>query len=184
MRLVESLRAFGGPVDERVRAEMNRVYKTGFWILAVGLIVYQYYGYWKSQVEWAYGLVDSPHAHEYVDPFVRMLFFAAFVVIAFLMYRRGLPASSGCGDSGGSSVAVCLTGAAVAGFAVGALTAAVRFVAQCQMLGFERMRPLDDAVIGVVMGLQAGLLVFLVLLAYYHLAKRRIAKLEENLDDE
>ncbi len=34
------------------------------------------------------------------------------------------------------------------------------------------------------MGLQAGLLVFLVLLAYYHLAKRRIAKLEENLDDE
>ena len=48
-----------------------------------------------------------------------------------------------------------------------------------------RLRQVASAnVVGVVMGLQAGLLVFLALFAYYHLAKRRIAKLEEDLDDE
>ena len=184
MRLTKSLRVFGGPVDERVRAETDRIYKVGFWILAVGLMVYQYYGYWRSQVEWVYGLVDSAHAHEYVDPFVRVLFFAAFLVIAFLLYRRGLAGIDDFDGPSESLTGACLNGAALAGLAVGVLTAAVRFVAQCQLLGFDRMRPLDDAVIGVFMGLQAGFLVLLVLLAYHHLAKRRLAKLEKDLDDD
>ena len=44
MKLIQHWEAYRGPKDERVEAETNRIYKVGFIMLSIGLVLYMYYG--------------------------------------------------------------------------------------------------------------------------------------------
>lgn len=42
MKLIQHWEAYRGPKDERVEAETNRIYKVGFIMLSIGLVLYMY----------------------------------------------------------------------------------------------------------------------------------------------
>ncbi len=52
MKLIEQWRAYVGPVDERVEAESNRIYKVGFIMLTFGLLVALGYDTMVRQIVW------------------------------------------------------------------------------------------------------------------------------------
>lgn len=176
---------FFGPrkeLDERIVAESNRIYKTGFWLLAVGYLLYVWHSFMRSQVAYVNELTSDFEAA--VDPLLSSWFLLVFVIVGFMLTRKGIFASDDLDEHGLFPVERCLNASFGLAAVVFVFATLMRALAEFELLGLEGVNWLDDVVIACVFALEAFVAALVCFGASYFFAKRRRERLEADLDDE
>lgn len=188
MKLIEQWRAYVGPVDERVEAESNRIYKIGFIMLAFGLLVALGYDTMVRQIAWMREIDMTGSGAMQFDMFHVMVvswLLLTCLVCAVLQSRKGF-ADDGNRFSetdrfpGGYFALVSGLAAVVAGV----LIALLRVLAELQVLGSVGA---STWLIAAVLGLSTSVLLFVLLATAFYVsfraAKSRRRAIEALLDD-
>ena len=68
MKLLEQWRHYMGPADERIERETNRIYKYGFYLLAIGSLATLYYAGALEQIAYVNNLTLETEAMSTVVP--------------------------------------------------------------------------------------------------------------------
>lgn len=188
MKLIEQWRAYVGPVDERVEAESNRIYKVGFIMLTFGLLVALGYDTMVRQIVWMHEIDMTGSGVMQFDMFHVMVvswLLLTCLACAVLQSRKGF-ADDGNRFSetdrfpGGYFALVSGLAAVVAGV----LIALLRVLAELQVLGSVGASAWFAA---AVLGLSIAALLFVVLVVAFYVsfraAKSRRRAIGALLDD-
>ena len=176
---------FFGPsreLDERLVAESNRVYKTGFWLFVVGYGLYVWHGFMLSQVAYVNDL--APGFQTEVSPFLNTWFLLVFAVVGFLLVRKGIFAFDDLDGQGLFPVERCLGASFGSAAIVFVLATLMRALAEFELMGLEGVNWLDDVVIACVFAMEAFVAALVCVAASYAVAKRHRKRFEADLDDE
>ena len=179
-------RRYFGPKDERIEAEMNRIYKTGFIMLALGWIVLLYYGVLLKQVEAVNGLAAAGSAMSFsVLELVSWVWpILTCSVLAVMQCRKGFVDDNRFGETDAFPSGYFMLVSAAVGASVCLLVFVLRILANLQVVGsVDGMTLLIAAIMGSCIA--AFLFVGCLLLFYltFLAARRRRRTLESELDD-
>lgn len=169
-------------LDERLVAESNRIYKTGFWLFVVGYGLYVWHSFMLSQVAFVNDL--TPGFETEVSPFLNSWFLLVFAVVGFLLVRKGIFAFDDLDEQGLFPVERCLGASFGSAAVVLVLATLMRALAEFELMGFEGVNWLDDVVIACVFAMEVFVAALVCFAASYAVAKRRRKRLEADLDDE
>lgn len=176
---------FFGPrkeVDERIVAESNRIYKTGFWLFVVGYGLYVWHSFMLSQVAFVNDL--TPGFETEVSPFLNSWFLLVFAIVGLMLARKGILAFGDLDEQGLFPVERCLSASLGSAAVVLVLATLMRALAEFELMGLEGVNWLDDVVIACVFAMEVFVAVLACSAASYAVAKRRRKRLETDLDDE
>lgn len=182
-KLKEAYSRFKGEPDERIVAESNRIYRTGFWLFAIGYLVYRWHGWMLAQVAYVNDLVPTFDVAPYVDPFLQTGFFFVFAVVIVMLCYKGIFSASGLGDEDVFPAAACLGAAGVGAFGMFVLATFMRALAEFELMGLSGVNMFDDVLIAVIFAVQVFVLVLVACSVTFYVAKRRRKRLEANFDD-
>lgn len=175
---------FLGPrkeIDERIVAESNRIYKTGFWLFVVGYGLYAWHGFMLSQVAFVNEL--TPDFETSVSPFLNTWFLLVFAVVGLMLARKGIFPSDDLDEHELFPVERCLNVSFGSASAVFVLATLMRALAEFELMGFEGVNWLDDVVIACVFAMEAFVAVLVCFAVSHAVAKRRRKRLEADLDE-
>lgn len=176
-------RCFGSrkEVDERIVAESNRIYKTGFWLFVAGYGLYVWHRFMLSQVAFVNGLTSD---FEAADPFLSFWFMLVFAIVWFMLVRKGIFSSDPFGGYDLFPVErflITTFGSAAIVFVFATL---MRALVEFELMGLGGVNLLDDIVIACVFAMEVYVLSIVGFIATYYAAKRRCKHIECDLDDE
>lgn len=176
-----------GPKDERIEAEMNRIYKTGFIMLALGWIALLYYGMLLKQVE-AINSLEASGSGTMTFGFLELAFWVWPIltcsVLAVMQCRKGFVDTNRFGETDVFPSEYFMLISAVVGVCAGLAVFALRILANLQVVGgVDGLTVIGAAIMSscIAVLLFAGSLLafYLTFLA----ARRRRRALESELDD-
>lgn len=166
MKLVQRWKAYAGPIDERVEAESNRVYKIGFVMLSIGMLVYMYYDWTLKQAAFmrdvlatGSGRMDFTSA----DLFLYGWFALTMLVGIVLLCRKGFSDDNRFAEADKFPAVHYMLVSVVLVAIADVLATAIRVLAEFQVLGAAGIMWSSVAfgsVFMVVAGIPFGLLVF------------------------
>lgn len=176
---------FFGPckeTDERIVAESNRIYKTGFWLFVAGYGLYVWHSFMLSQVAFVNEL--TPDFQTAVSPFLNSWFMLVFAVVGFMLARKGIFAPVDLDEYELFPVERCLSASFGSGAVVFVLAALMRAFAQFELMGFEGVNWFEDAIIACLFGMEVFVAALVCFAVSYIFAKRCRRRLEADYDDE
>ena len=184
MRSRLRVRLFGPrkEMDERIVAESNRIYKTGFWLLVAGYGLYVWHSFMLSQVAFANEL--TPDFQTAVSPFLNSWFMLVFVVVGFMLARKGIFASADLDQHELFPVERCLSVSFGSAAAVLVFATLMRALAEFELMGLEGVNWFYDVVIACVFAMEVFVAALVCFAVSYMFAKRRRRRLEADYDDE
>ncbi len=186
MKLLEQWRHYMGPADERIERETNRIYKYGFYLLAIGSLATLYYAGALEQVAYVNNLTLETEAMSTVVP-VEWLLLASLLVsactCAVLMYRKGFVSGGRFAEADTFPTDYFAACSALAAFAISLGVVALRIAAEVQLVGIGGIMWVGDIAIGVVYFIQFAMLIYLMCYGSFVVAKRYRDKLNAQLDD-
>lgn len=179
-----------GPKDERVTAEMNRIYRIGFMLLSAAWVALLYYDALLKQVASvheadAFAAGAGVQRMGFSDPVSFVCVIGTMAILGVIQCRKGII------DEGRFAAADAFPGgyfalnSAFAGLVVLVGNVVLRVLAAWQVTG--SIAP-ADALVGLIMGWFTGVAVFaLCMLCFYvsfRAAKKRRDELTAELDDD
>ena len=184
MRIVQKWRDYAGPKDERLEAESAKIYKLGFMLLSFGMLALLVYQMMAQQVAWvhnggngAFHLFASP-----VDAAMYAWLFIVMLVCAVLQTRKGYVDTNRFGQTDRLPASYFLLVAGITGVASALAIAAMRCIAEAQIVPFEGIFWAANLATGVVFGVMIFAATFGALCLAFYEAKHRRAKIEAELD--
>lgn len=172
MNLAQRWREYFGEKDERVYAEINQIYRTGFMMLAFGTLAGLFYSVALSQVRAV--ATGEPELLDGLTLFMFALLFVTCVVCSIMQVRRGIVdehvrfADTEVFPSGYFGLISVLTGVAVV--LAGGLC---RCVAEIQVIGLDQVHWAINFLLNLVMGVPTALLLYVVFYLTFVAAKKR-----------
>jgi hypothetical protein len=170
--------------DERLIAEVNKIYAIAYFILSFGILFDFYYGLSRMQIALENGLFT--HAFDYVSPIGLIVFMLAQTVGAVLMTKRGVINTNRFVNTDRFPVGYHLIVSGAAAIGAGLAAMLLRILAEAQVFGFADITR-ESWMVGGNIGLSLAITIFLGLFILFYLtfkiAKRRerksLAALEE-----
>lgn len=184
MRIVQKWREYAGPKDERLEAENAKIYTLGFMLLSFGMLALLVYQIIAQQVAWvhndgngAFHLFASP-----VDAAMYAWLFIVMLVCAVLQTRKGYVDTNRFGQTDRLPASYFLLIAGLSGVASALAIAAMRCIAEAQIVPFESIFWAANLATGVVFGILIFAATFGALCLAFYDAKHHRAKIEAELD--
>lgn len=184
MKIVQKWREYAGPKDERLEAESAKIYKLGFMLLSFGMLALLVYQIMAQQVAWvhnggngAFHLFASP-----VDAAMYAWLFIVMLVCAVLQTRKGYVDTNRFGQTDCLPAGYFLLVAGLTGVSSALAIAAMRCIAEAQIVPFESIFWAANLATGVVFGILIFAATFGALCLAFYDAKHHRAKIEAELD--
>lgn len=172
MNLVKKWKEYFGDKDERIDAEVNRIYKTGFLMLAFGTLLGLFYSINLSQVRSV--AFDESTSLDGLTVFMFGLLFVTCVVCTVMQVRKGIVdehvrfADTNAFPTGYFTLVSVFTGVAVV-----LVCGLCRCIAEIQIIGLAQVHWGINFLMNVPTGVFVTLLLVLVFYVTYRAAKRR-----------
>lgn len=184
LKIVQKWREYAGPKDERLEAENAKVYKIGFYLLSFGMLMILFYEILARQVAWVHSS-SSEMPHLFATPFEAAMY--AWLVIVMLICvvlqtRKGYVDTNRFGQTEHLPAGYFLLICGISGVTSALTIAAMRCIAEAQIVPFESVLWAANFATGVSCGLMIAVVTFATLCTVYFSAKRRRAKIEAELD--
>ena len=184
LKIVQKWREYAGPKDERLEAENAKIYKMGFMLLSFGMLLILFYQFIARQVAWVHSDA-SEMPHLFATPFEAAMY-AWLVIVMFicvvLQTRKGYVDTNRFGQTEQLPAGYFLLVSGLSGAAFALVVAAMRCVAEAQIVPFEDVFWAANLAVGVCCGTTIFVATFALLCATFFSAKRRRAKIEAELD--
>lgn len=184
MKIVQKWREYAGPKDERLEAENAKIYSLGFILLSFGMLALLIYQIIAQQVAWvhnggngAFHLFASP-----VDAAMYAWLFTVMLVCAVLQTRKGYVDTNRFGQTDCLPAGYFLLVAGLTGVASALAIAAMRCIAEAQIVPFESIFWAANLATGVVFGILIFAATFGALCLAFYDAKHHRAKIEAELN--
>ena len=184
MKLAQKWREYAGPKDERLEAENAKIYKLGFMLLSFGMLVLLVYQIMAQQVAWvhdganeSFRLFANP-----VDAVMYAWLFIVMIVCAVLQTRKGYVDTNRFGQTEHIPTGYFLLISGITGIASALAIAAMRCIAEAQIVPIESVFWGANLATGMVFGVTIFVAVFGALCLAFFEAKQRRAKIEAELD--
>lgn len=184
MKLARKWREYAGPKDERLEAENAKIYKLGFMLLSFGMLMLLMYQIMAQQVAWvhdganeSFRLFTNP-----VDAAMYAWLFIVMVICAAMQARKGYVDTNRFGQTEHIPVGYFLLISSITGIASALAIAAMRCIAEAQIVPIESVFWGANLATGVVFGVTIFVAVFGALCLAFFEAKQRRAKIEAELD--
>lgn len=184
MKIVQKWREYAGPKDERLEAENAKIYTLGFMLLSFGMLALLVYQIIAQQVAWvhnggngAFHLFASP-----VDAAMYAWLFIVMLVCAVLQTRKGYVDTNRFGQTDRLPAGYFLLVAGLTGVSSALAIAAMRCIAEAQIVPFESIFWAANLATGVVFGILIFAATFGALCLAFYDAKHHRAKIEAELD--
>lgn len=184
LKLVQKWREYAGPKDERLEAENAKIYKIGFYLLSWGMLMILFYEILARQVAWIHSDA-SEIPHLFATPFEAAMYAWLVIVMlicAVLQTRKGYIDTNRFGQTEHLPVGYFLLVSGLSGAAFALVIAAMRCIAEAQIVPLESVFWLANLATGVFCGATIFAATFAVLCASFFTAKKRRAKIEAELD--
>ena len=184
LKIVQKWREYAGPKDERLEAENAKIYKIGFVLLSFGMLMIFFYQFIARQVAWVHSDA-SEIPHGFATPFEAAMYLwlvLVMLICAGLQTRKGYVDTNRFGQTEHLPVGYFLLLSGLSGAAFALVIAAMRCIAEAQIVPLESVFWLANLATGVFCGATIFAATFAVLCATFFTAKRRRAKLEAELD--
>ena len=188
MGLLRKWNEYLGPKDERLTAESNACYKTGYYVFLWGTLACLYYGIMVNQVS---STTETPLYTEAGDATFPLYLLLALVVLAGAVVPQGMQQRRGIMSDHNRYAEVehipwdfvALLSVATGALA-GVLTAGMRIIAEIQIVGIGQVTWAGDIAMGVVIfGMAFALCMVFASLSFRDAIKRR-QQLESELEEE
>lgn len=184
MKLARKWREYAGPKDERLEAENAKICKLGFMLLSFGMLMLLVYQIMAQQVAWvhdgageAFRLFANP-----VDAVMYAWLFIVMVICAAMQARKGYVDTNRFGQTEHIPVGYFLLISGITGIASALVIAAMRCIAEAQIVPIESVFWGANLATGVVFGVTIFVAVFGALCLAFFEAKQRRTKIEAELD--
>lgn len=182
MSIKEFMSRYKKPKDERLVAEVNKIYRKGFIALSFGFLVYFYYEAMRRQVVMVHGLSD--HINFSAS---EVLLYAWFLVVMFacilVSSRRGFMDDSRFGEADRFPSAYYSSITGFTAIALGLLTALFRTFAEIELFGVGEVLWLGNLVVGFVYFLMIFPFLYFLFYLNFRLAKRGRQKIAKSFED-
>lgn len=181
---MQKWREYAGPKDERLEAESAKIYKIGFVLLSFGMLMIFFYQFIARQVAWVHSDA-SEMPHGFATPFEAAMYLwlvLVMLICAGLQTRKGYVDTNRFGQTEHLPVGYFLLVSCLSGTAFALVIAAMRCIAEAQIVPLESVFWLANLATGVFCGATIFAATFAVLCATFFTAKRRRAKLEAELN--
>lgn len=184
MKIVQKWREYAGPKDERLEAENAKIYEFGFILLSFGMLALLAYQIIAQQVAWVHnGANDAFHLFASpVDAAMYAWLFIVMLICAVLQTRKGYVDTNRFGQTENLPAGYFLLIAGITGAASALAIAAMRCIAEAQIVPFEDIFWAANLAIGVVFCVTIFAATFGALCLAFYEAKHRRAKIEAELD--
>ena len=185
-KIARRWREYAGPKDERLEAEIAKVYKLGFMLLSFGMLVLLVYQIMANQVAWVHGEASSTHAlfSSPVEALMYAWLFIVMLICVALQTRKGYVDTNRFGQTDRFPMGYFALIAGISGIASTLAITAMRCIAEAQIVPFEDIYWGANLATGFVF----GVLIFAATLGAFYLsfrsAKANREKLETALEDE
>lgn len=184
MKIVQKWREYAGPKDERLEAESAKIYKLGFMLLSFGMLALLVYQIMAQQVAWVHD-GDNGAFHLFASPVDAAMYawlFIVMLVCAVLQTRKGYVDTNRFGQTDRLPASYFLLVAGLTGVASALAIAAMRCIAEAQIVPFEGIFWAANLATGVVFGVMIFAATFGALCLAFYDAKHHRAKIEAELD--
>ncbi len=185
LKLVQKWREYAGPKDERLEAENAKIYKLGFGLLSFGMLMIFFYQFIARQVAWVHSdACEMPHV--FATPFEAAMYVwlvLVMLICVVLQTRKGYVDTNRFGQTEHLPAGYFLLISGLSGAVSALVVAAMRCIAEAQIVPLESVFWLANLATGVFCGATIFIATFAVLCASFFTAKKRRAKLEAEFDD-
>ena len=168
-----------------MEAENAKIYKIGFALLSFGMLAILFYQFIARQVAWVHSDA-SEMPHLFATPFEAAMY--AWLVIVMLICvvlqtRKGYVDTNRFGQTEHLPAGYFLLISGLSGAVSALVVAAMRCIAEAQIVPLESVFWAANLAVGVFCGATIFIATFAVLCATFFSAKKRRAKLEAEFDD-
>lgn len=184
-KLARKWREYAGPKDERLEAENAKIYKFGFMLLSFGMLVLLVYQIMAQQVAWVHNGADGAFKlfANPVDAVMYAWLFVVMLICSVQQTRKGYVDTNRFGQTDHLPTGYFLLIAGITGVASALAIAAMRCIAEAQIVPLENVFWVANLATGAVFGVVIFIAVFGALTLAFFEAKQRRAKIEAELDD-
>ena len=183
MSIKEALHRYRGNRDERIVAEMNKIYKNGFIALSYGLVVYLVYGLMKSQVLLVNGITDSASI-PLSQTILHGWFLVVMIACVIATTGKGFVDDGRFAETGSFPLGYFLLCSIAAALATGVGSALLRMLAELEIVGPDGILWVADIAIALVFSTVTFLFCLLGCYLSFVAAKRRRDTLARRLEDQ
>ena len=184
-KLARKWREYAGPKDERLEAENAKIYKFGFMLLSFGMLVLLVYQIMAQQVAWVHNGADGAFKlfANPVDAVMYAWLFVVMLICSVQQTRKGYVDTNRFGQTDHLPTGYFLLIAGITGVASALAIAAMRCIAEAQIVPLENVFWMANLATGAVFGVVIFIAVFGALALAFFEAKQHRAKIEAELDD-
>lgn len=139
LKIVQKWREYVGPKDERLEAENAKIYKIGFVLLSFGMLMIFFYQFIARQVTWVHSDA-SEMPHGFATPFEAAMYLwlvLVMLICAGLQTRKGYVDTNRFGQTEHLPVGYFLLVSGLSGAAFALVIAAMRCIAEAQIVPLE-----------------------------------------------
>lgn len=179
--LVRQWRAYAGPTDERLEAENSRIYRMGFTLLSIGMLVSSVYKMIAAQVAWVHS--DAARMGGFsitIDPLL-IWFLLVLLVICAMQARKGYVETNRFGQTDTFPIGYFSLCSGIAGLCTAIVVWAMRCVAEVQLVGLGGVLWGVNLAAGAFAGIFCGVLTLLFFYLQFRAAKRSRDRMEAAL---
>ena len=186
MKLIQHWEAYRGPKDERVEAETNRIYKVGFIMLSIGLVLYMYYGSALKQATYMRDVMATGTGKVVIassDLFLYGWVLLTAIVCIVLQCRKGFTDNGRFAEAETFPIGYYALRSCFVSVIVGMLTPAIRVLAEFQILGADGIMWWAAAFPGVFVAVAMFLMLMFLFWTGFKTAQSRRKQLEMRLGE-
>ncbi len=182
MSLKELVRRHRGQRDERIVAEMNKIYRGGFFSLTLGVIIYLYYSLMRRQIA-LFNDIDSVPYLDFGEAFLYGWFMVTMIVCVIVQIRKGFMDDGRYAETDYFPAGYFALISLGAGLGTGVLAMLMRALAEWELLGAVQVNWLVDALIGISIAISVFVACFVAFYGAFLAARQRRRKTNECLED-
>ena len=182
LKIVQKWREYAGPKDERLEAENAKIYKIGFVLLSFGMLMIFFYQFIARQVTWVHSDA-SEMPHGFATPFEAAMYLwlvLVMLICAGLQTRKGYVDTNRFGQTEHLPVGYFLLVSGLSGAAFALVIAAMRCIAEAQIVPLESVFWLANLATGVFCGATIFAATFAVLCATFSRRKDAVPSSRQN----
>ncbi len=187
LAIVKKWRLYAGPKDERLEAEACRIYRSGFMLLAFGMLAFFLYDMMAQQIAWVHSAnAADAHAMFSSPTLVAMFvwFFAVMLVCVAMQTRKGFVDTNRFAQTDRFPKGYFCLISGISGIACALAIFAMRSIAEAQVVPLDEVFWLPNLAVGAVTGTLVFAATLALFYATYREAKRKRDRAERELGDE
>lgn len=185
--LVQKWRRYAGPKDERLEAESCRIYRTGFLLLAFGMLAFFLFDIMQQQARWIHDLSATSAPGLFSSPILTAMFIwflIAMIACVVMQIRKGFIDSNRFGQTDSFPKRYFALVSTLSGIGCAVILFLLRSVAELQVVPVQEVFWIQNIFIGIASGALIFAATFLAFYLSFREAKKSRQRIERELDNE